>query len=195
MMFINPRPVDFECSDGLEKGKHRGNTHMRRSISRGGRGGEMANGYLQRVTFIILAIYLFLSACLALFSYPLSITCVIVPLLVVTITICAAMNSRTEETLWLCAIASALGAFAKMVAIIAFSSIFGFTRAMGTMEGRRREVTKQSQNSAAEEALKSDRWLTHFFIVLLIGEILLMLMIACIRCNLKFLKQCFRLDP
>ncbi|KAI3415839.1 hypothetical protein GPALN_005411 [Globodera pallida] len=192
MMFINPRPVDLECCEEMEKGKHRVNSQIRRSIARG-RGGDASSGYLQRVTFIILAIYLFLSACLALFSYPLSITSVIVPLLVVTITICAAMNSRTEETLWLCAIASAIGAFGKMVAIIAFSSIFGFTRGLGTVEGRRREVVKPPQS--AEDAMRSDRWLTHFFVVLLMGEALLMLLIACIRCNLNFLKKCFRLDP
>jgi hypothetical protein len=84
------------------------------------------------------------------------------PLIVVTVTICAAMNKRTEETLWFCAIASViiihlwhyqqaipfqvLGAFGKVLAIIIFSSIFGFTRGIDVENRRRGMQSPQSKD-------------------------------------------------
>ncbi|CAK5035990.1 unnamed protein product [Meloidogyne enterolobii] len=68
MMFINPRHVDVDCYDDeedTEKGKQRG--RQRSSRERDG----FENGYLQRITLILVCIYLFISICLALFYYPL----------------------------------------------------------------------------------------------------------------------------
>uniref|UniRef100_A0A915MNH2 Uncharacterized protein n=1 Tax=Meloidogyne javanica TaxID=6303 RepID=A0A915MNH2_MELJA len=122
--FINPRHVDVDCYDDeedTEKGKQRG--RQRSSRERDG----FENGYLQRITLILVCIYLSI------------LSVVPFPLIVVTVTIFAAMNRKGDEitTLWFCAIASGFGAFGKLVAIIVFSSIFGFTKGV-EVENRRR---------------------------------------------------------
>ncbi|KAL7075276.1 hypothetical protein ACQ4LE_005677 [Meloidogyne hapla] len=190
MMFINPRHVDVDCYDDeedTEKGKQRG----RQRSSRQGDGFE--NGYLQRITLILVCIYLFISICLALFYYPLSILSVVpFPLIVVTVTIFAAMNRKGDEitTLWFCAIASAFGAFGKLVAIIVFSSIFGFTRM--EVENRRRGGM-QSMPQTQEDVSRNELWLTQFFIVLLAAEASIMVTIICVRCNFRFFKKFMRI--
>ncbi|KAF7636725.1 hypothetical protein Mgra_00003907 [Meloidogyne graminicola] len=203
MMFINPRHVDVDCYDeenDIEKGKQRGGRRRRL------RQGDGQNGYLQdssaqlgdarlsfkRITLILVCIYLFISACLALFYYPLSILSIVpFPIIIVTITIFAAMNKKVDEitTLWFCAIASvcAFGAFGKLIAIIVFSSIFGFTRGI-EVENRRRGGM-QLIPKTHEDVSRNELWLTQFFIVLLAAEASIMLTILCIRCNFRFFKK------
>nr|CAD2168241.1 unnamed protein product [Meloidogyne enterolobii] len=191
MMFINPRHVDVDCyddEDDAEKGKQRGRN--RSSRERDG----FENGYLQRITLILVCIYLFISICLALFYYPLSILSVVpFPLIVVTVTIFAVMNRKGDEitTLWFCAIASGFGAFGKLVAIIVFSSIFGFTK--GVEVENRRRGGMQSVPHTQEEVSKNELWLTQFFIVLLAAEASIMVTIICIRCNFRFFKKFMRI--
>lgn len=192
--------MDLECCDDYNKDKRQGSVRHRQPDMNNT---DQSKSYLQRITFILLSIYFFMSACISLFYYPLSILSLITPLIVVTITICAAMNKRTEETLWFCAIASALGAFGKVIALIIFSIVFGFNRSID-MENRRRGMQSQQSKEGKKavsqlmlyllETVKRELWLTQFFVVLLAAEALLMVSIACIRCNFQFVKKCLHLE-
>ncbi|KAH7698608.1 Protein C18G1.1 [Aphelenchoides avenae] len=80
---------------------------------------------LFRCTVVILSIYFVVSCALALFNYPISLTTLIFPLLAALFT-SIAVRTKSEQNLWFTAIVVALCTLTKVVAIIAYASIFGF---------------------------------------------------------------------
>ncbi|KAI1719112.1 mpp10 protein domain-containing protein [Ditylenchus destructor] len=107
MLFLNNRPVDIGCDTKYSN-------YVDNSPPR----------YLQKFTIILTAIYLFLSAAMALFHYPISATCLIIPFLMALVVTYASMTND-DNNLWFAAIAGTLGALGKILAIVTYSMVFG----------------------------------------------------------------------
>uniref|UniRef100_A0A915EHS1 Uncharacterized protein n=1 Tax=Ditylenchus dipsaci TaxID=166011 RepID=A0A915EHS1_9BILA len=78
-----------------------------------------------------------------------------------------------DNNLWFCSIASTIGA-------------------LGNEDSPVRVGNMASQiNRPNREGSQEDNY-THFFIVLLIAEVVVLIIVGCLRCNLGPLKTCFR---
>ncbi|KAI1730105.1 hypothetical protein Ddc_02785 [Ditylenchus destructor] len=172
MLFLNNRPVDIGCDTKYSN-------YVDNSPPR----------YLQKFTIILTAIYIFLSAAMALFHYPISATCLIIPFLMALVVTYAVMTND-DNNLWFAAIAGTLGALGKILAIVTYSMVFGIGSESAERHGTSAHVPGRPYRD--NDGFFKESAYIQFFIVLLTAEAFLLMIIACIRCNLAALRRCFR---